>query len=394
MVFLAVDGDTINFWVLCKGINDKAHDVQLRQKKIEHGTANDGATLKDLVENALQKIRTDAGKCEDRSLDKLKDETSLSSDESQSRQDTMVSNQDNPLCILYDNVINPIEDLLQCVELIIVPDGPLCLAPFAAFVGRDSKYVCESFRIRLVPSLTSLKVITDCPDDFHSESGALLVGDPWVQEIVNKRRKKPLLPQLPCARQEVEMIGNILNTACLTGEQATKEEVLRRLASVALVHIAAHGRMETGEIALAPNPERTSKIPTERDYMLTMSDVLSVQLRAKLVVLSCCHSGKGKVTADGVVGIARAFLAAGARSVLVSLWSISDEATLAFMTSFYQQLRDGKSVGMALHLTIKCLRESEKYGKVTRWAPFVHFGDDVTMELATEKEEQCKWTFP
>ena len=221
MVFLAVDGDTINFWVLCKGINDKAHNVQLRQKKIERGTENDGTKLDDLVKNALRKIRTD-GKCEDRSLDELRDET-LPSDESRSRQDAMGSSQDNPLCILYDHVISPIEDLLQCDELIIVPDGPLCLAPFAAFVGLDSKYVCESFRIRLVPSLTSLKVITDCPDGFHSESGALLVGDPWVQEIVNKRRKKPLLPQLPCAREEVEMIGKILNTASLIGEQATKE---------------------------------------------------------------------------------------------------------------------------------------------------------------------------
>ena len=165
---------------------------------------------------------------------------------------------------------------------------------------------------------------------------------------------------------------------------------MRRLASVALVHIAAHGRMETGEIALAANPERTTKIPEERDYMLTMSDVLSFQLPAKLVVLSCCHSGKGKVTADGVVGITRAFLGAGARSVLMSLWAVSDEATLAFMTSFYQHLRDGKSVGMALQLTTKCLRESEKDGKVTHWAPFVLFGDDVSLEFASEKEERRK----
>lgn len=385
MVFLAVDGDTINFWVLCKGINDKAHNVQLRQKKTERGTTNYGTTLDDLVKNALDTIRTGA-KCEDRSLGELRDETILSSDESQ---DTISLIQDNPLCILYDNVISPIEDLLLCDELIIVPDGPLWLVPFAAFVGHDSKYLCESFRIRLVPSLTSLKLITDCPDGFHSESGALLVGDPWVQQIVNRRGKK-LLPQLPFARKEVEMIGKILNTAPLTGEQATKNEILRRLASVALVHIAAHGRMETGEIALAPNPERTTKIPEEKDYMLTMSDVLSFQLRAKLVVLSCCHSGKGKVTADGVVGIARAFLGAGARSVLVSLWAILDEAGLAFMTSFYQHLRDGKSVGMALHLTTNCLRESEKYREVTHWASFVLFGDDVTLEFATEKEERRK----
>jgi len=65
-----------------------------------------------------------------------------------------------------------------------------------------------------------------------------------------------------------------------------------------------------------------------------MSDVLAVRLRARLVVLSCCHSGRGEVKSEGVVGIARAFLAAGARSVLASLWAISDEATMEFMKSF------------------------------------------------------------
>ena len=102
----------------------------------------------------------------------------------------------------------------------------------------------------------------------------------------------------------------------------------------ALVHIAAHGCQEIGEIALAPNPERTSQIPKEEDYILKMSDVQAVRVRAMLVVLSCCHSGRGQVKAEGVVGMARAFLCAGARSVLMSLWAIDDEATLLFIDVF------------------------------------------------------------
>ena len=135
------------------------------------------------------------------------------------------------------------------------------------------------------------------------------------------------LPHLPCARKEVTMIWRILGTAPLTGEKATKDEVLKRLSSVALVHIAAHGRMETGEIALAPQTPRTSQTPVEEDFILTMKDVhdvLKVHLRARLVVLSSCHSARGKIKAEGVVGIARAFLGAGARSVIVSLWAIDD----------------------------------------------------------------------
>ena len=157
--------------------------------------------------------------------------------------------------------------------------------------------------------------------------------------------------------------------------------MLKRIGSVALVHIAAHGNMETGEIALAPNPARITKVPGEKDYMLKMADVHAAKLRARLVVLSCCHSAQGKVTPDGVVGIARAFLGAGARSVLVSLWAIDDETTMEFMKGFYKDLSLGCSASVAVQRAMKRLRESEKFGAVKHWAPFVLIGDDVTIEF-------------
>ena len=167
----------------------------------------------------------------------------------------------------------------------------------------------------------------------------------------------------------------------MIGTEATKNKVLNRLSSVSLVHIAAHGCMETGEIALTPNPSRQSQVPKETDYMLTMTDVLNVQLRARLVVLSCCHSGRGEIKAEGVVGIARAFLGAGARSVLVSLWAIDDKATLEFMKSFYQHMVEGRMASEALSQAMKFMRESEQFSEVKHWAPFVLIGDDVTLEF-------------
>ncbi|XP_068729136.1 tetratricopeptide repeat protein 28-like [Montipora capricornis] len=157
--------------------------------------------------------------------------------------------------------------------------------------------------------------------------------------------------------------------------------------SVALIHIAAHGDDEFGEIALAPNPERTSLIPKEEDYMLTLSDVHAVRLQARLVVLSCCHSGQGELKSEGVVGIARAFLCAGARSVLVSLWAIDDEATFMFMKSFYEHLADRKSAGTALHHAMKSLRGTKKYSAIKYWGPFVLIGEDVTFEFGQHKCE-------
>ena len=259
-----------------------------------------------------------------------------------------------------------------------------------AFNGGNSKYTCESFRIRFAPSLTSLRLITDCPDDYHKSSGALLVGDPWVSEVTNSEGEK-VLEQLPCAKEEVEMIGKILNITPITGRQATKREVLKRLSSVSLVHFAAHGCMETGEIALTPDPDRISTVPTEEDYILTIGDVLNAQLRAKLVVLSCCHSGRGEIKAEGVVGIARAFMGAGARSVVVSLWAIDDEATLEFMKCFYQHLAEGKPASESLNVAMKCLRESVNQSSsfhINYWAPFLLIGDDVTLDFMGKEREK------
>ena len=121
--------------------------------------------------------------------------------------------------------------------------------------------------------------------------------------------------------------------------------------------------------------------PAREDYLLTMKDVLKAQIRARLVVLSCCHSAGGEVKSEGVVGIARAFLGAGARSVLVSLWAIDDEATMEFMKVFYQHLVHGRSASESLNKAMKFMRESDRFSAVRYWAPFVLIGDDVTLEF-------------
>ena len=100
-------------------------------------------------------------------------------------------------------------------------------------------------------------MIVSAPKDFHSKTGVLLVGDPWLKKVTNKKGE-PSLKQLPCVKQEGEIIGQLLQTTPLTGKSATKAEVLKSMKSVALVDIAAHGCQKTGEIALAPNTERKS----------------------------------------------------------------------------------------------------------------------------------------
>ena len=123
--------------------------------------------------------------------------------------------------------------------------------------------------------------------------------------------------EIPCAQNVVELIALILNTRSLIGRQATKAEVMKRMSSVGLIHIAAHGNKLAGEFDLSLNPGWTSQFPEKEDQILKMSDVQATNLRASLeLVLSCSHSGQsGVLKGEGVVGIARAFLGVGAGSV-------------------------------------------------------------------------------
>ena len=292
--------------------------------------------------------------------------------------DEEIQNAESDLSLCYKILIGPVADLLENPEIIIVPDAPLYQVPFAALTDKRGKFLSETYRIRIVPSLTTLKFIQDSPTDYHCQTGALIVGDPLVGRVRYKGRRKNFLP-LPCARKEAEMIGELLGVQPLLGQYATKKAVLQGINLVSLIHFAAHGNAERGEIALSP-VRTTSKIPREEDYLLTMSDISSVQLRAKLVVLSCCHSACGQIRAEGVIGIARAFLGSGARSVLVALWAIEDRATEQLMKHLYEHLVHGESVSKSLHETMKWMRDNG-FTKVSEWAPFMLIGDNVTLDF-------------
>lgn len=351
ILFISLEKEAIHLWFL-KG---KGEVLYKRKRIDEIGT---------VVKKASKEIRY-AFKCENRSLDEP------------------AEHQRN----IYNIVLGPIIDSFQGEEMIIVPDGPLWPAPFHAFQSPARKYLCEYFMVRIIPSLTCLHMITTCPDDHHNKTGALLVGDPWMEEIVD-HHNQPKFRQLKGAQEEIQMLGKMFKTTPVMGKDATKDEVLKRITSVALVHIAAHTNKKTGEIVLAPNPTRESKVPEEKDYVMTMEDVQRLHLRARLVVLSSSNTAKGLITPEGVVGIARSFLAAGARSVVASIWGVHDESTVLLMKCFYKHLEEGKSVSKALYLAINAVRETEKFDLEKYWAPFTLFGDDVTLDVGEIGGEQ------
>ncbi|CAH3023296.1 unnamed protein product [Porites evermanni] len=283
-----------------------------------------------------------------------------------------------PLNTAYQILIAPIADFLDESEIVIVPDRHLFTVPFAALEDEEGRSLSESFRIRIVPSLTTLKLIRDSPTDYHSQTGALIVGDPHVGEVLYKGNLQHI-SRLSFANREAEMIGKLLRTQPLLGKEATKQMVLQRINSASLIHFACHGKAERGEIVLAP-PPLTDRTPREEDYLLTMGDISKVPVRARLVVLSCCHSASGQICSEGVVGIARAFLGSGARSVLVTLWAIEDEAPQALMSRFYEHCARGENASESLRQAMKWMRENG-WSKVSQWAPFMLIGDNVTLDF-------------
>ncbi len=365
----AVIDEIIYFWIIEEG------NIRFRISKVESGEEGIRDLL-NLPQKQLFNFSAASVECEDRSLSAYYrvHEKEEGNQRLVEEEEDKTKKEESSLHLLYERLIAPVADLVQRQDIIIVPEGDLFMVPFPALQDANDKFLSETFRIRLIPSLTTLQLIQSSPEDFHCTTGALIVGDPAVHP-------KTRLPPLPEARKEAQEIAELLGVTAIVGNQVTKEAILRKMKEVSLIHFAAHGDAERGEIALSPSCF-SERIPSKKDFMLTMGDVTKAGIRAKLVVLSCCHSGRGEIMkSEGVVGISRAFLASGARCVLVSLWQLDDKSTKEFMIRFYGHLvRDKLSASEALHQSVKWMRESKKYS-VSDWAPFVLIGDDVTLDL-------------
>jgi CHAT domain-containing protein len=100
---------------------------------------------------------------------------------------------------------------------------------------------------------------------------------------------------------------------------------------------------------------------------------MDMRLKADLVVLSACDTGQGQITGDGVIGLSRAFIAAGVPSVVVSLWKVPDGPTAQLMTSFYRHLKNGHSKAAALRRAM--LETRRRYARPANWAAFMLVGN-------------------
>ena len=165
--------------------------------------------------------------CEDRSLDNSIP-MSFPDESREPLRGNDTKDTERTLHLCYEMIIAPVADLLtEEPEIIFVPDRCSYRVPFAALRHQPvGKYLSETYRIRIVPSLTTLGLIQDSPEDYHSQTGALVVGDPEVGDVLYMGRPTNITP-LPCARTEAGMVGRLLGVEPLLGGNATKQAVIQ-----------------------------------------------------------------------------------------------------------------------------------------------------------------------
>ncbi len=246
-----------------------------------------------------------------------------------------------PWRALYQLLLAPVRQHLPTTagsRLTIVPHGPLFGLPFAALRDPADRYLVETYDIHYVPAIGALSYTSRA----RRASTALLVGDPSPDA---GRDRVLALPALPWAGREVEAIAGMMTSArptVLTGSAATEAGVRQSVAGKSLLHFATHGIVQNEErlssyLALSGGqlPEGRPEDATT-DGRLTADETYDLHLDAELIVLSGCRTALGPIMGDGVIGFTRGFLAAGASSVIATMWDVPDQTSFEVMRGFYR----------------------------------------------------------
>lgn len=290
------------------------------------------------------------------------------------RRDTLIAQGKN----LYKQLLGPVDDLIgRSKRIVLILDAPLQALPFAALVresagptqGEGWMFLGESRALHISSSLTSGDLQRRLQEESVGEElvafgdpiypagreGRPSPGDPYVRAASDVLSLGPL----PWSRLEVERIAELFSdrSKVLLGDAATEETAKAILGRGyhRYVHFAGHGYLDRRfplNSAVVLTMPKSFKSGDENGLLQAWEILEQLRLPADLVVLSACESGLGKeMGGEGLIGLTRAFQYAGARSVMASLWKISDRTTAEFMVRFYRHLKEGLSKDEALRAT-------------------------------------------
>jgi CHAT domain-containing protein len=253
------------------------------------------------------------------------------------------------LRVLYDRLLRPIETKLGERHLILVPHGALYYLPFQALHDGDS-YLIERREVSFAPSAL---VLQQCMSRARGAFGtALLFG------VADE--------QIPRVHEELQALDDLFaSVKRFTNEAATSEALRRNCTDVDVLHLACHAQFRSD------NPLFSSLV--FGDGWFTARDAYSLKLNCGLVTLSACETGMNAVApGDELMGLARGFLSAGSATVMMSLWTIDDEATAELMTTFYRELAATNSPATALRTAQTVLLKQKPHPFF--WSPFILVG--------------------
>lgn len=302
-------------------------------------------------------------------------------------------------------VMEPVRKLVgDARHILLAPEGALHLVPFGALQDEQGRYLIERYTFTYLttgrdllrmqarrPSRQSPVIVAD--PDFGARSTREFAASPTAARSIDFRNVE--FEALPGTAREAQAIRNLYPDAVLlTGASAT-EAAIKRVSGPRVLHLASHGfflpdqpveRRDSGPSGPRENPLLRSGLAFAGanrgasgadDGILTALELAGLDLvGTQLVTLSACETGLGDVRrGEGVFGLRRALVIAGAESQVISLWKIDDETTESLMVDFYQRLRAAAGRAEALRQAQFRLLADRKLGHPFYWAGFILSGD-------------------
>lgn len=280
-------------------------------------------------------------------------------------------------------------------ELIIVPDGPLWNLPFQALLSDRGRYLLEDYAVGYAPSLTVLQEMIRLQQRRSTEpapapSTLLAMGNPAVGKETRDRvhltfRDASLAP-LPEAEAEVRTLGKLYGSSqsqVYVGAQAREDRFKAEAGNARLLHLAAHGFLDDASPMYSHIVLASSEGNAQEDGLLETREIMQLDLKADLAVLSACETARGHVSAgEGVIGLAWAFFVAGTPTTIVSQWKVESSSTTQLMTAFHRARKANLGQATPSFATARALREAElqllhskQYAHPFYWASFVEVGN-------------------
>ena len=296
---------------------------------------------------------------------------------------------------LYRILLEPAVPYLKGDKIIISPDNILSYIPFETLITeefrspellyREAPFALKKYRFSYIYSVT---LSSETQKRSRSLSNALIAFAPSYEGMEINDSLFNVFPNLrgeirslPYAVVEAENAVDQCGGKAFIAENATEEAYKTQARNYKIIHLAMHTLVDDDHPAFS-KMIFSAQASSPEDGMLNTYEVYNVPINAMMVVLSSCNTGTGKlVTGEGILSLARGFLFAGSRSVVMSMWAVEDFSSSWVIKSFYRNMRSGQTKSSALrNARLKYLRTADQErSHPYYWSTLVIYGDDTPL---------------